>query len=148
MKSLTNQQGFTLTELVITVAIIGILATIAIPSYNSSVVRASREAAQTELLQLASLQEKIYLNSTNYSTTANIITDAYTGKAAGGLGWTTGLSKDTKYTYTCTACTANSFTLTATPVAGKGQAVANDGNLTIDSTGRRLWTKGGVVTPW
>lgn len=148
MKMAKQMRGFTLTELVIVVAIIGVLTAIAVPSYNSSVVRASREAAQTELLQLASLQEKIYLNSNSYSVSTNIITDAYTTQSGGGLGWTSGVSKDTKYTYTCANCTANTFTLTAAPAAGKGQAIANDGNLTVDSSGRRLWIKGGVTKTW
>lgn len=158
MSATKMQKGFTLTELVITVAIIGILAAIALPSYNSSVVRASREAAQTEMLQMAALQEKIYLNSNCYSSTTNVapcptpapgnvITDAYNGQATGGLGWSAN-SKDKKYTYTCPACTANSFTITATPVAGLGQAIAADGNLNISSSGQRTWVKGGVTQSW
>ena len=140
-----NTRGFTLIELVIVVAIAGILAVVALPSYNRYVVKASRQAAQTDLLQMAALQEKIYLNSSSYSITANIITDAYTGLAAGGLGWPA-QSKDGKYNYTCLAasCVASSFTLTATPVPGTTQA--NDGTLSINSVGQRLWT--GASPTW
>ncbi|MGB8518051.1 MAG: type IV pilin protein [Gallionella sp.] len=148
MRNVNKQQGFTLMELVIAVAIIGILTTIALPSYLSSVVRSSREEAQTEILQLASIQEKIFLNSNSYSTATNIIAATYDGTATGGLGWSSGVSKDKKYTYSCNACTANSYTILATPTPGLGQAAANDGTLSVDQTGVRLWVKNGATTNW
>ena len=145
-------RGFTLTEILIVVAIIGILSAIAIPSYRAYVVRASRQAAQTDLLQMAALQEKIYLNSSSYSITANIITDPYTGQATGGLGWQS-TSKDRKYTYACPAAScvvtsgvANSFTITASPAPIAGNTQANDGTLSINSIGQRLWTGGSSLT--
>lgn len=144
MSSNKKQQGFTLIELLIVVAIIGILATIAIPSYNSSVIKASRAAAQTDLLQMAALQEKIYLNRNSYSITANVITDAYTGLETGGLGWSA-QSKDLKYTYSClaTVCTSSVYTIKATPSGVQ----ANDGTLSINSSGQRLWS-GGSSPSW
>lgn len=135
------QSGFTLVELMIVVVIVGILSAIAIPSYNSHVVKASRAAAQTELLQLAAVQEKIYLNSNSYASSA---TAAYSGQSAGGLG-STGSSKDGKYSFSCDACAANSFTLSATPVAGSTQE--GDGTLSLNSAGQRIWT-GGSKPNW
>lgn len=134
-----KSQGFTLIELMIAVAIIGILAAIAMPSYQQHIIRASREAAQTELLQMAGLQEKIYLNSSVYTVAA--ITAAYNGSSAGGLG-STGKSVDGKYTYGC-ACNAQDFAITATPKAGTTQA--SDGNLVINSVGQRT---GGPKGTW
>ncbi|MEW6314684.1 MAG: type IV pilin protein [Pseudomonadota bacterium] len=128
-------RGFTLVELMIVVVIIGILATIGYPSYRNYIVRASREAAQAELLELASLQEKIYLNSNAYafSVTAN-----YNGTSAGGLGVTSGKTRDGKYTLALDIVTpSQSYTLTATPVAGTTQG--GDGNISIASDGSRLW---------
>jgi type IV pilus assembly protein PilE len=139
---MNKQTGFTLIELMLTVAIVGILAGIAIPSYGQYIVRGSRAAVQTELLQLASLQEKIYLNSNSYTTAASSVTAAYTGQATGGLGWSA-QSKDTKYDISCT-CAADSFTVMATPVATKGQA--GDGTLSITSQGKRIWT--GAKPTW
>ena len=142
MNSIKNECGFSLLELLAAVVIVGILAAVAIPSYMSSVTKGSRASVQTELLQLAALQEKIYLNSNSYSTAA--ITDSYNGQSSGGLGWTA-TSRDDKYTFSCSACTANTYTLTATPVAGKSQAA--DGSLSIDQTGNKLWT-GGSAANW
>ena len=129
-------RGFTLIELMITVAIVGILASIALPSYKNFVIKGSRSAAETELLQLANLQEKIYLNSSKYSAS---VTNAYNGTndSTKGLG-STGSSKDGNYAYSVsTPIDGQTFTLTATPVTGKSQV--GDGNLTINQSGQRLW---------
>ena len=125
--------GFTLIELMIVVAIIGLLAAVAFPSYSNHVIRAAREGAQTELIDLSALQEKIYLNSNAY--TANV-TAGYDGTSAGGLGIATGRTRDAKYNFSVTVA-AQTFTLTATPVSGGPQA--NDSNLTISSNGARTW---------
>ena len=137
----SRMNGFTLIELMITVAIIGILAGVALPSYRQYIIKTSRTAAQTELQQLAALQEKVYLNSNAY--TANLTT-AYDGTTAGGLGLTSGKTVDNKYTVSITTATAPSqtYTLTATPVAGTTQA--SDGNITIRENDERLWG----TTPW
>lgn len=125
MKS-AKQLGFTLMELMVVVVIVGILTAIAVPSYSSHRTKASRQSAQAELIQLAAIQEKTYLNSNSYSS------------SVAALG-STGSTQDGRYTIDCPAasCVTNSFTLSATPVAGSTQA--NDGVLTIDSTGQRLW---------
>lgn len=134
--------GFTLMELMITVAIIGILLAIAIPNYRDYIVKASREAAKTELMQLANVQEKIYLNANNYAFS---VADAYTGQATGGLGKTGGTTEDGKYTIVLynavtgtTAMTAAGqyYRLAAVPVAGSTQA--SDGTITLDSSGQKL----------
>src|SRR5665647_2167849 len=90
-----NLKGFTLIEMMIVVAIVGILAAVALPSYRNHIIRATRVQAQTELLELAGLQEKIFLNSNNYAFS---VTAAYNGTSAGGLGLTSGQTKDGRYT--------------------------------------------------
>lgn len=129
-----NEEGFTLIEIMIVVAIVAILAGIAIPSYHNYVIKASRQSAQTELLQLAGLQEKIYLNSSEYAT--SVIT-GYNGKSSGGLGRASGKTDDRKYDLAFTGVPAQNFTLAATPVAGSTQA--GDGAISINEAGRRLW---------
>ena len=75
-------RGFSLIELLIAIAVIAILMVIAFPSYQRYLVRASREQAQTLLLQLAVLEEKIFLNSTSYVFDDTKVIAAYTGDAA------------------------------------------------------------------
>lgn len=148
-----KQSGFTLIELMVVVVIVGILAAVAMPSYTRYVIRASRTQAQTELLELAAMQEKIFLNSNSYAYGGTGVTAAYNGTAAGGLGRTSGQTNDGKYAIlivtlasatnctdagaTATAASAQQFVLMAVPVAGLSQA--GDGDLCISESGRRLW---------
>lgn len=60
--------GFTLMELMITVAIIGILAGIAYPSYTEFVLRSNRSEAQRELMRYASLQEQVFVDTRAYAS--------------------------------------------------------------------------------
>jgi len=128
-----RMNGFSLIELMVAVVIVSILAAIAMPSYNNYLIRGSRAAAQTELLEMASLQEKIYLNSNAY--TPNIST-GYDGSATGGLGRTSGQTSDGKYALALSGV-GQTYTLIATPVAGGRQA--GDGCLTIQENGLRQW---------
>lgn len=126
-------KGFSLIELLVVIAIVGILAAVAIPSYNQHTMRSARVAAQTELVNLASIQEKIFLNANAYTTS---LTTAYDGTSSGGLGATSGQTRDGKYNLTLNA-TSQTYTLTATPVSTKSQA--GDGNISVSENGQRLW---------
>ncbi|MCB1672046.1 MAG: type IV pilin protein [Gammaproteobacteria bacterium] len=63
-----RQQGYTLIEILIVVAILGILAAVAIPSYQNSVLTSNRSVAHAALLDLANRQEQFYLDNRTYST--------------------------------------------------------------------------------
>lgn len=132
-----QQRGFTLIELMIVVVVIGILTAIAVPGYGSYRVKSARAAAQTELLQLASLQEKIYLNSNAYSPN---LTTAYDGNATGGLGKTSGQTEDGRYALSFNGTPDQTFEIRAVPVAGTAQA--GDGCLLIKDNGTRQWHEG------
>jgi len=65
-----DRKGFTLIELLIVVVIIGILAAIAIPKFNSARERSFRSAMMSDLRNLAALQEIYHSDNQTYSTTA------------------------------------------------------------------------------
>lgn len=71
----TYQRGFTLIEVMITVAIVGILAAIAIPSYREYIARSKRSEAKAEVLKAEGWLERYYNENNRYteagSTTAN-----------------------------------------------------------------------------
>lgn len=61
-------KGFTLIEIMIVVAIVGILAALAWPSYQNSVMRANRAEAKTELMDLAQRLQKCYTTYGRYDS--------------------------------------------------------------------------------
>lgn len=67
MFRLSAFRGFTLLELVVTVGIVGVLATIAMPSWNHALHKARRSEARTGLLAIQHAQERFYLNHLRYS---------------------------------------------------------------------------------
>lgn len=61
--------GFTLIELMVTVAVVGIIAAFAYPSYTQHIVKGNRAAAQAYVLALANRQEQFLLDNRAYTTT-------------------------------------------------------------------------------
>ena len=68
-----KQNGFTLIELMVTVAIVGILAAVAYPSYTSHVQKGARRAAQAQMLDIANRQQQFLLGSRAYATKAQLV---------------------------------------------------------------------------
>lgn len=134
-----DAKGFTLLEVLITVAIIGILAAVALPQYRQYVVRSNRASAQAFMMDIANREKQYLLDARSY--TANWQTT---------LGMSAPDEVARNYTITicldagCTPATAApSFKITATPIAGTPQA--GDGNLTLDDTGAKTH---GTANTW
>ncbi len=123
-----KQLAFTLIELMITVVIIGILAAIAMPSYQQYTVRAARAAAKADMLNLAQLEERYYTNNYAYLALAAPPTvTAWKNYSGSSMA-------DRKYNIDV-AVVANpaSYTITATPANNFSDTYC--GTLTLNSTG-------------
>jgi type IV pilus assembly protein PilE len=118
-------QGFTLIELMITVAIVGILAAIAYPSYQEYVKKSRRVDAEGVLLGLANAMERRFTETNSYVGATN--------PAAG-----------TYYTVTISASTASSYTLSAAPTGA--QSTDKCGTLTLTQTGAKGFTAATGIT--
>lgn len=136
------QRGFTLLEILIVVAILGILVSIALPAYNQSVLRSNRAEGKSELMQVAADQERYFSSFNTYiddalplntptvadrdRTTQNGFYVISVGAGASGIG--------------------SSFVATATPQGDQADDICT--TLTITNTGVRGATGGTVDECW
>lgn len=124
-------QGFTLIELVITIAIVGILAAIANASYQSSVVKSRRATAKACVLEGAQYMERYYTTTFTYLAAA-----------------LPGCSSDPAPYYTMSfngTPDATTYVVQAVPVAPQSTLDAKCGTLRVDQTGAKTFTGTGTV---
>lgn len=117
-----NQKAFTLIELMIVVAIVGILAAIAIPSYQDSVMRSRRSDAKGALLGLANALERHFTSNNSYcdagGTGGNHSCGTNTNDTGAPSIYSVQVPTDggtAYYNLSITAATANTYTIQATP---------------------------------
>jgi type IV pilus assembly protein PilE len=123
-----HMRGITLMELMIVVVIIGILAAIAYPSYRQYVAKAKRNEAKAALLQIATLQERFYLQNNTYTTDMTNV-----GFAAAGCN----MSDTGTYQICVPNADANTFDATATYQIPGDIEDGKCGLFTIDGRGAK-----------
>jgi type IV pilus assembly protein PilE len=133
-KPLSRHAGFTLIELMIVVAIVGILAALAFPSYKEQIAKSRRAEASAVLLESSQYMRRYYSANDTFTTTLpsslsqsprdNTVSPLYSVTAV--------LSANT-----------TSFTITATVISGRSMADDRCGNYYLNSTGGKFNAVGG-----
>lgn len=136
-RRVADQRGFSLIELVIAVAVVGVLMAIAVPTYNEQMIKTRRAEGQALLAEVAARLERCYTRFSSYTNAA------CTGVVAGSseAGWYT--VAPTSGGGATSTVAAQSYTLTVVPQRAQAVKDTKCANLTLTHTG----VKGQSGTP-
>jgi len=124
-----HSKGFSLIELMISVAVIGILAAVAYPSYQDQVRKSRRAEAQSTLMNIGTRQQQSLLDTRSYAGTTAALNVTVPPQVTAFYA----------ISVTAPASTPPSFTATATPQGD--QAKDKCGTLSLDNTGTKTAVK-------
>jgi type IV pilus assembly protein PilE len=136
-------KGFTLTELMIAVAIVGIITSVAYPSYLNFLTGSRRSVAQADLVAFAAAMERH--KAANFSYNGAATAGANTGSPSVFQAYSPASELETNKKYdlaiSSVSATGTSYVITATPVTSGPQQ--GDGVLYYFSDGRKAWDVNG-----
>lgn len=124
---ITKHFGFTLIELMIAVAVVGILAAIAYPSYQNQVRKSRMSQSQADLLEISQFMERCFASNNTYQNCPL----PFSASPRTGTAY---------YTVTMVTPARTQFTLTATPNSTGNQDQQQCGTLTLNQAGVRTFS--------
>jgi type IV pilus assembly protein PilE len=126
-----KNQGFSLVELLITIAILGLLVAIAVPNYRAQVIRGARTEAIDELLKVAQFEQRSFTLNNQFVAPAN---NPYTTTSG-------------RYTITTNITNGGQgYTISAAPQGGQADDIC--GTMMLDEVGRKTTTLGDAANCW
>lgn len=121
----TKQRGFTLIELMIVIIIMGILASIGLPAYQSYLIKSRRAVAQASMMDIATREQQFLLANRAYAS-KTVLEDS-------GYALPPDISGHYTYDVDVPVAAVPSFTIIFTAIGGQ----VSDGNLSLNNDGTK-----------
>jgi type IV pilus assembly protein PilE len=145
MNHMKRQRGMNLIELLVVVAIVAILGTVAYPSYVRHIVDTKRTAARSTLLQVADRQQQFFMDNKTYAADLTSLgfsaNPLFVGDDGRQLPAGDGQSV---YSVTLANVGVTTFTATAAPLSGQLSRDTECGSLVLDQSGNRTQSGAGT----
>ncbi|MCH9025616.1 MAG: type IV pilin protein [Proteobacteria bacterium] len=131
-----SQRGFTLIELMVVIAIVGVLAAVAYPSYTDYVTRSKRATAKSILVMLADRQEQFFIDNKRYAIDLNELGYGNAFVTIDNQGNSIpALAADRIYTASVVNVTPTAFLALAVPQLNQAINDSDCGNMMLDQAG-------------